>query len=533
MDNNELLQKLANNQKILYLFPHLIYISLLLPSYYLNKDILFFRNIIFIFLIYFITTIILQIVLKLFLKNDQYIFYTMFFLCFSYSCRFEWLFIIQFFLSAIIIFTIIKKSKKINIDTCIGILIFFIGAFFFVTVPKNIYLLIDLETNTSRYKETYDITVSDETDTPNIYWIHCDGMMNFDTIKNYFHYDNMKMKNYLKDEDFYYNEKASLVADHKTQKALAALFNPNYYDNFLKEYLYDLEDVYLGNADNISYNVSTKELVDKRFNNELMSALKEKGYTTIGITKFNNYSSVKTDILYDYYNFTDDHWHFPKKQELRKMTSNEVKNIELNYNYMQLKEFFSYSIYSPIADNYIPFDHEVIDYNDLDVSNYPEINANKYWQAKAILKSIDDSNEIDNKFVFIDYDLNHTAFSFDATGNKLYKNNQYHLNSYVGNYMYSTNILIDIVNYIKDNDSDAIIILQADHGVHTIETDIIQNYFDISIKEVQEIRNSVMNAIYIPDKYRNGDEDYLNNPLNISRYLVNNFVGKNYQYIEE
>ena len=42
-----------------------------------------------------------------------------------------------------------------------------------------------------------------------------------------------------------------------------------------------------------------------------------------------------------------------------------------------------------------------------------------------------------------------------------------------------------------------------------------------------------MNAVYIPEKYQNGDEKYLSNPLNISRYLVNNFVGDNYTYLED
>ena len=42
-----------------------------------------------------------------------------------------------------------------------------------------------------------------------------------------------------------------------------------------------------------------------------------------------------------------------------------------------------------------------------------------------------------------------------------------------------------------------------------------------------------MSAIYIPDKFKNGDEEYLNNPLNISRYLVNNYVGNNnYDYLD-
>ena len=33
-------------------------------------------------------------------------------------------------------------------------------------------------------------------------------------------------------------------------------------------------------------------------------------------------------------------------------------------------------------------------------------------------------------------------------------------------------------------------------------------------------------------KYRNGEEEVLSNPLNISRYLVNNFIGDNYEYID-
>ena len=47
-----------------------------------------------------------------------------------------------------------------------------------------------------------------------------------------------------------------------------------------------------------------------------------------------------------------------------------------------------------------------------------------------------------------------------------------------------------------------------------------------------EIRNSVISAIYIPDKYKNGDEEYLDNPFNISRYIVNNYVGNNYEYLK-
>ncbi|MBQ9582101.1 MAG: hypothetical protein IJR21_07005, partial [Synergistaceae bacterium] len=49
----------------------------------------------------------------------------------------------------------------------------------------------------------------------------------------------------------------------------------------------------------------------------------------------------------------------------------------------------------------------------------------------------------------------------------------------------------------------------------------------------KELWNSTMSAIRVPDKFKTGEEHYaLNNPLNITRYLVNNFVGaNNYEYL--
>ena len=56
--------------------------------------------------------------------------------------------------------------------------------------------------------------------------------------------------------------------------------------------------------------------------------------------------------------------------------------------------------------------------------------------------------------------------------------------------------------------------------------------FNISNEEVQELRNSVMNAVYIPDKHKKDESEVVKNPLNITRYLVNNYVGQgNYEYL--
>ena len=91
---------------------------------------------------------------------------------------------------------------------------------------------------------------------------------------------------------------------------------------------------------------------------------------------------------------------------------------------------------------------------------------------------------------------------------------------------------MELLDYIKSIDEDAVIVVQGDHGIHTIADKDIANYFNVSEEGIQEIRNSTISAIYVPKKYKNGDESFLSNPLNISRYLINNFVGENYEYIK-
>lgn len=89
-----------------------------------------------------------------------------------------------------------------------------------------------------------------------------------------------------------------------------------------------------------------------------------------------------------------------------------------------------------------------------------------------------------------------------------------------------------MLDYIHKIDENAIIVVQADHGIHTFDDEFLVKKLKINNKELLEIRNSVMNAVYVPKRYISGDEKVLRNPLNITRYIVNNFVGDNYEYIK-
>lgn len=536
MNNDELLHKFANNKKILFLTPNLIYITILFQRYYLNNDQFYLRNFFIVGLILFIVTTIIYLLSKLFIKDNKKIFFILLYLSLIYLYSIEQKMLISFTFFYILmffaIFILIPKIKPNIPDTLTSILIFIVICYSIIGLPTPIISIVSQKINTKEYKETYIPKIEENLPTPNIYWIHTDGMMNIKDMAKYFNTFDDNLINYLEEEKFKYNKDATLIASHKTQRALAAMFNPNFYDNFFKEYLYNLEDVFLNKNDKISYNVSPKEIVEKRFNNELMQSLKEKDYTTIAIAKYNNHSSLKTDIYYDYYNAITNHWHFTEKEKLRKL-KNPTNNINLKHTGTQINEVLSHSIFNKITNNIIPYKCEIIDYSDIDLTNYPYSNTSNYYPIKAIFKSLEETKTVNKKFTFIDYDLYHVELSYDKSGNKLNPKNYYNLDFYDDNYQYANKLLIELLDYIKNNDEDSIIIVQADHGIHTISGEDLNKKIKLNQEEIQEIRNSVMNAIYIPEKYQNGDEQYLKNPLNISRYLVNNYIGKNYEYIKD
>ena len=536
MNNDELLHKFANNKKLLFLTPNLIYITILFQRYYLNNDQFYLRNFFIVGLILFIVTTLIYLLSKIFIKDNKTIFYITLYtsLIYLYDFKPKMMLTFTFFYGLIYfaIFILMPRIKTNIKDTFTSILIFIIICYSIIGLPTPIYTIMSQKINTKVYKEKFNPNIEENLPTPNIYWIHTDGMMNIEDMNKYFKTYDKNLINYLEQEKFYYNESAELIASHKTQRALAAMFNPNFYDNTFKKYLYDLEDIFLKKETKTSYTISPKEIVEKRFNNELMQSLKEKDYTTIGIAKYNNHSSLKTDIYYDYYNAITNHWHFTEKEELHKL-KNPTNNINLKHTGTQIIEVLSHSIFSKITNNIIPYKYDLVNYNNVDLTNYPYSNTSNYYPIKAIFKSLEETKEINKKFTFIDYDLYHIELSYDGSGNKLNPLNYYNLDYYDDNYKYANKLLIELLDYIKINDENSVIIIQADHGIHTIYEEDLNKKLNVNQEQIQEIRNSVMNAIYIPEKYQNGDEQYLKNPLNISRYIVNNYIGKNYEYIKD
>lgn len=86
------------------------------------------------------------------------------------------------------------------------------------------------------------------------------------------------------------------------------------------------------------------------------------------------------------------------------------------------------------------------------------------------------------------------------------------------------------VDEILAENPRAVIILQADHGLHRTDTHLQMEAMGLDKETSMELLFSVFSAARIPDEYGGLDEPL--HPLNISRELVNRFVGENYALLE-
>lgn len=534
-NNNEFLTKMANNKLLLFLVPNLICWYQLLYYYNTNIEwiipVLFAEVIVGCIMYLFINTIIYLILNKI-LKNAQKVFCIMVFISVCFMLKMN---LVQFLIFvAFTIFFVVDFKYLINfsLDTIICIVCFITIFLFSFSLCGGVYNALYITVNSRSYDYEIDFETDDEKDTPNIYWIHCDGMMTSETIKKYFNGASEILNIYLRNNDFYNNTDATLVNGHRTMRSLVALLNPYYYDQFYGEYLNDLEKQLMGKKKNTDFIVNYYELTEKRLNNELFQALEEKGYETIAIADYNSHTALYTDHYYDYFHYLvlgdpTKQLRYFKKGDNSKFALN--LQIELTHNGV----LYSNSILNDLLNTRNVLNYDVVDYNDMNLNSYPFTRDTKYWYSKAVIKAIDESfDENKNQFTFIDYKLNHYPLTFTSGGSLLKANAQNSLDSYLGNYVYSSYLLLETLKYIKTVDENAVVILQADHGIHSFENEDIMKELNVDEKGLQEIRNSVMSAIYVPEKYRNGEEIYLDNPLNISRYLVNNFVGENYQYLD-
>jgi len=135
-------------------------------------------------------------------------------------------------------------------------------------------------------------------------------------------------------------------------------------------------------------------------------------------------------------------------------------------------------------------------------------------------------------FAIVDFSFFHVRWVFDEFGNFNPNDARSNLERYHGHHMFGIKVLMRFIDLILEYDPDAVIVLQADHGLHTVPAELSAEFFGCSLEEAELLWSSVMSAVRLPDYLLSLEaESILSDPRNISRFLINNFIGKNYEYV--
>lgn len=391
-----------------------------------------------------------------------------------------------------------------------------------------------MEVDASKFKK--DFVVKADLPSPNIYWIHCDGMLGFDAMETYFGESQAEFRQQLEQRGFVINTDAAFFSEHTTEIAIPILLSPDYYDRYLYPKLYKLA------IQDYSDPIVLKELYSVRVHNEMTAAFEEKGYHTITLADLDIYYPPITDMVFSC---------IGERALLFKKTNLPQGNLDWMQEFRSKRQLlYLMRRTTMLAPLYGPLSEQLWDGIG---KQYLAEETPKFFEDDPLLSKASDTKTMWTEFnymamadalevslqsdeprlVFMHYFLPHSPFFFDQDGNMEIRG-ALDIMRYPGNHKFAAKVLIAFVDSILQADPEALIVLQSDHGLHLQSAKNILKAFPPedpqSEKPVIDLWNGTLSAIRLPERYGAIEQPIL--PVNISRMLVNNFVGWNYNYLD-
>jgi len=390
------------------------------------------------------------------------------------------------------------------------------------------------------YKIKTEFNVDPDLPKPNIYWFHMDGMMGFDAVERYFNDPQTALKNDLAECGFVINKSARLEAGG-TRIAVPAMTSPVFYDSYLGGELARVAQFTRTRREMSLKTVMTAKgfsFADVYPQIEILKAFSDAGYINIG--NFNSWNIINQSNNLNIW-LVDNN-----------VTTgvNIYREADSTFNILiQFKELIidasALSMFKPKIDEMVEKKRPVL--NTQPLPAYQEV-VDKYitgsdfgsivWYdvrsgMADVVRAMMYVTSIQNPhFVYFNNMTAHASFILDENGN-FYKEpledpNDFHL--YLPQHKYAVKQMIAQIDIIIENDPDAVIIVQADHGIHTTSSFESLYAYGYDLEDQLNLNFSVISAVRIPPQY--GKLSQPLDPLDIARYLVNNFVGKgNYDYL--
>jgi len=325
--------------------------------------------------------------------------------------------------------------------------------------------------------------------TPDIVWIHMDGMMSLETVESFWGIS----KEYLREEvtrrGFLIYEEASLHAGG-TNSALTALLSPAFYDSFWGERLTQVETELRRPASRFQSEELTlvgltyEEDIVPYF--ELLVAFIAREYEVVvrGLDgriphSFEHLTGSNSHEIRRWHRFLSEAGDLP-----------ELLTLTTPINTLPLTERIQ-AEYQQIEDGAVHYGFPRFYWYSL-----LDTHASIFWRHDpSITEEVHTAVHV--------YPLAHAQIARRG---------------------------LDLVDTVLEENPNTVIVMQADHGFHSVLTQehlLNQGY---SINQVVELNHSVFSAVRVPPAY--GELDAPISPLNITRELVNRFVGENYTLLQ-
>ncbi|AEF83541.1 hypothetical protein TREPR_3730 [Treponema primitia ZAS-2] len=376
------------------------------------------------------------------------------------------------------------------------------------------------------YVKTFNI--DSDTLTPNIYWLFMDGMLGFKAMEDLFDDSQLKFESHLIERGFLVNREAQFEIGHATVRAVPALMSPNYYDSTMTPILTSIN---LDNYDSSQKSLTNLDTIFGRRNNELLLGFNARGYQTnilaISLTRY-------------FYPVTTHYYINGKELKINGMDVSELASIN------QLEELFE--LLENTALSGLIFTHIIIPFigkfkdNSMEMINIKSSGIDKKsiygaaypggdtWHIDALAKIME---RPEPQICIIHDSKAHFPFYLNEDGSTAARTERTILDpyNYPPQHRYVRNMLVNFIDLIIASDPDAVIVIQADHGLHSEETR--KQMLAISGGDAEKVRlmqNQTMSAVRIPERW--GGLDVPLDPLNITRELVNRYVGPNYELLD-
>jgi hypothetical protein len=326
--------------------------------------------------------------------------------------------------------------------------------------------------------------------------------------------------NKLREMGFYVPESDMSISIRQTLYSLPELLNPHGFDNYLKEDYAEVTNAVISSfhaaqVDRVVDNVRqrTRQKVGIMINNpELIIAFQQRGFAT----PFNDiieYPPNRNSLNNQSTVFDSD------MKTLFKSTT-VIIGLEIIYNMLRAVEIEDLNIINSINNE--GFDNREFEIKER-IFDKTELAADK------------------NQFFFSHFLLPHFPFVYNADGSQKTKEQLLSLNhqnsyrvtpSFIEQYIFTLNLMIEQMETVIDNDPEAVIVIIGDHGFGgNFPYDALSRGLGITLNEAHIIRNEIFVALRLGDEADAENNPIFKDPRNITRYLVNTYVGQNYEYI--